>query len=334
MANVAVVGTGYWGRNLVRNFNELGGLIGIYDEDESTLGELCKTYPSLKTWPSTEAAFDDPEVDAIAIATPAVTHGDLAKRALKAGKSVFVEKPLCLDLAEADEIKALAIESGQILMVGHLMLYHPAFQALRDAVQQRRIGGLRYIYSNRASLGKIRREENALWSFAPHDISMILALAERMPERIVCNGATYLSEGVADTTLSHFLFAGNLQAHIFVSWLHPFKDHRMVVVGSEGMIVFDDVKSGADKLQIYSHEVEWQGDIPTVRKVDGSPIEYSDEEPLRNECRHFLDCISTGSQPHSDVEEGRRVLFVLDACQESLINSRAVEVSFDGKGIR
>ena len=130
MANVAVVGTGYWGRNLVRNFNELGGLIGIYDEDESTLGELCKTYPSLKTWPSTEAAFDDPEVDAIAIATPAVTHGDLAKRALKAGKSVFVEKPLCLDLAEADEIKALAIESGQILMVGHLMLYHPAFQAL------------------------------------------------------------------------------------------------------------------------------------------------------------------------------------------------------------
>ncbi len=330
MKNVAVVGTGYWGRNLVRNFNELGVLTGIFDEDENTLSALCETYPSLKTWPSVKATFDDPGVDAVAIATPAVTHGGLAKRALRAGKSVFVEKPLCLDLTEAEEIKALAVEGGQILMVGHLMLYHPGFQALRDAVQQGRIGALRYIYSNRASLGKIRREENALWSFAPHDISMILALAERMPERIVCNGATYLSEGVADTTLSHFSFSGNLQAHIFVSWLHPFKDHRMVVVGSDGMIVFDDVKSGSDKLQIYSHEVEWQGDIPTVKKADGSPIEYSDEEPLRNECRHFLDCISTGTQPFSDVEEGSRVLAVLDACQESLVNGHTVEVSFDG----
>ena len=324
-----MVGTGYWGRNLVRNFHELGALAGICDTDETSVLALARTYRSATIWPTAEEVFSDPDVDAVAIATPAVTHGKLAKEALNSGKAVFVEKPLCLDLGEAAELKVLATELDQVLMVGHLMLYHPAFQALQSAVKVGRIGELRYIYSNRASLGKIRREENALWSFAPHDISMILALAGRSPERIVCNGDSYLSKGVADTTLSHFSFTGNLQAHIFVSWLHPYKDHRMVVVGSEGMIVFDDVRSGADKLQLYSHEIGWQGDIPSVTKADGAPIEYGDEEPLRNECRHFLDSVSTGAQPNSDAEEGNRVLFVLDACQTSLSEGRAIEVSID-----
>ena len=329
MTKVAVVGSGYWGRNLVRNFHELGALAGVCDTDESVVAALAETYTSTTTWASSEDLFADPSVDAVAIATPAAIHGQLAKQALEAGKAVFVEKPLCLDLEEAARLKSLAIDLDQVLMVGHLMLYHPAFQALRSAVLEGRIGDLRYIYSNRASLGKIRREENALWSFAPHDISMILALAGRMPERIVCNGGTYLREGVADTTLSHFSFSGNLQAHIFVSWLHPYKDHRMVVVGSEGMIVFDDVRSGPEKLQLYSHEIGWQGDIPSVIKADGSPIAYGDEEPLRNECRHFLECIASGAQPQSDAEEGNKVLFVLDACQTSLSDGRAIEVSYD-----
>jgi UDP-2-acetamido-3-amino-2,3-dideoxy-glucuronate N-acetyltransferase len=326
---VAVVGTGYWGRNLVRNFHELGALAGLCDADESTVAALTEIYSTTKTWSSSDAVFEDPQIDAVAIATPAATHGALAKRALNAGKSVFVEKPLCLDLGEAAELRTLSAGSNLVLMVGHLMLYHPAFQALRLAVEGGRIGDLRYIYSNRASLGKIRREENALWSFAPHDISMILALVGRMPDRIVCNGGTYLREGVADTTLSHFSFAGNLQAHIFVSWLHPYKDHRMVVVGSEGMIVFDDVRSGEEKLQLYSHEIGWEGDIPSVVKADGRPIAYTNEEPLRNECRHFLDCVSSGAQPRSDAEEGNRVLFVLDACQKSLSEGRAIEMSYD-----
>jgi UDP-2-acetamido-3-amino-2,3-dideoxy-glucuronate N-acetyltransferase len=307
----------------------LGVLAGLCDVDESAIAALSKTYGVMKTWTSSDAVFEDPEIDAVAIATPAATHGVLAKKALNAGKNVFVEKPLCLDLVEAAELRALAATSDHVLMVGHLMLYHPAFQALRVAVQDGRIGDLRYIYSNRASLGKIRREENALWSFAPHDISMILALAGRMPDRIVCNGGAYLREGVADTTLSHFSFAGNLQAHIFVSWLHPYKDHRMVIVGSEGMIVFDDVRSGEEKLQLYSHEIGWQGDISSVIKADGRPISYADEEPLRNECRHFLDCVYSGTKPRSDAEEGNRVLFVLDACQTSLTEGRAIEVSYD-----
>jgi UDP-2-acetamido-3-amino-2,3-dideoxy-glucuronate N-acetyltransferase len=329
VTRVAVVGTGYWGRNLVRNFHELGALAGLYDSDESTVTALTEIYGATKTWSSSDAVFEDPKIDAVAIATPAATHGALAKRALNAGKSVFVEKPLCLDLGEAAELRTLVADSDQVLMVGHLMLYHPAFQALQLAVEAGRIGDLRYIYSNRASLGKIRREENALWSFAPHDISMILALAGRMPDRIVCNGGTYLREGVADTTLSHFSFAGNLQAHIFVSWLHPYKDHRMVVVGSEGMIVFDDVRLGEEKLQLYFHEIGWEGDIPSVIKADGRPISYADEEPLRNECRHFLDCVSSGEQPRSDAEEGNRVLFVLDACQNSLSEGCTIEVSYD-----
>ena len=151
-----------------------------------------------------------------------------------------------------------------------------------------------------------------------------------MPEQVICNGGSYLREGVADTTLSHFSFSNGLQAHIFVSWLHPYKDHRMVVVGSEGMIVFDDVRAGAEKLQLYSHEIGWQGDIPSIIKADGSPIPYGDEEPLRNECQHFLDCISEGMTPRSDAEEGGRVLTVLEACQASLSKGRAVEISYDG----
>ena len=165
----------------------------------------------------------DSTINAVAIATPAATHGPLTRQFLEAGKNVFVEKPLCLDPIEAQELGHLARRRGLTLMVGHLLLYHPAFRALRSVVEQGDLGKLRYIYSNRASLGKVRTEENALWSFAPHDVSMILALAGRLPEKIVATGANYITQGVADTTLSHLSFSDDLQAHIFVSWLHPYK---------------------------------------------------------------------------------------------------------------
>jgi UDP-2-acetamido-3-amino-2,3-dideoxy-glucuronate N-acetyltransferase len=329
MTKIGVIGTGYWGRNLVRTFATLGVLDTICDADSAALEAVSASYPDIARCASVEELLGDPTIDSIAIATPAATHGALTRGALDAGKHVFVEKPLCLDLTEAHALQEQADQSGRILMVGHLMLYHPAFRALRAAVREGKVGDLRYIYSTRLSLGKIRREENALWSFAPHDISMILALTGRVPTRVVANGEAYLREGVADTTLSHFTFSENLQAHIFVSWLHPYKDHRMVVVGSNGMIVLDDVRPGPEKLMHYSHEIGWDGEIPNIEKADGVPIPYESEEPLMSECRHFLDCVENGKTPESDAEEGIRVLSVLDACQRALTSGKAVEFEAD-----
>lgn len=324
---VAVIGAGYWGKNLVRNFSALGALGAICETDAKQAAALGLAYPSAKLATS-DAVFGDPEIQAVAIATPAATHGLLARRALESSKHVFVEKPLCLDLVEANELAAIARSRGLILMVGHMLLYHPAYVALRATVAAGRIGTLRYVYSTRLSLGKIRREENALWSFAPHDISMILDLVGRMPKRLTASGAAFLSPGVADTTLSHLHFSEGLQAHIFVSWLHPFKEHRLVVVGSEGMIVFDDVHSGPAKLQLYPHLVQWNGDLPEVSKADAEAVPYGDAEPLNVECRQFLTSITDGVQPRSDADEGIRVLKVLDACQRSL--SSGMPILIDG----
>jgi UDP-2-acetamido-3-amino-2,3-dideoxy-glucuronate N-acetyltransferase len=273
---------------------------------------------------SLDALLAEPNLDAVAIATPAATHGALARRALEAGRHVFVEKPLCLNLAEAEALDALARERKLTLMVGHLLLYHPAFEALRELLAAGRLGPLRYIYSNRASLGRIRREENALWSFAPHDVSMILQLSGLMPERVTCSGGAWLHPPVADTSLTHMTFPGGLQAHIFVSWLHPYKDHKLVVVGEDAMAVFDDVQVGEDKLRLYRHQVGWNGDIQAVDKAEAEPIAYGGEEPLARECAHFLDCVREGKSPLSNAAEGRRVLAVLDACERALVSGNAV----------
>lgn len=322
----AVLGTGYWGKNILRNLDALGALRGFYDSAAEARASFGAQYPDATVYDSVEAVLADTAVPAIAIATPAETHGALVRQALDAGKHVFVEKPLCLEVAEARELEALARDKGAILMVGHLLLYHPAFLALKDAVADGAIGRLRYIYSNRASLGKIRRNENALWSFAPHDISMMLALTGRMPDRVVCNGEAWLSPLVADMTLSHFDFGDQLQGHIFVSWLHPFKDHRLVVVGESGMLVFNDTLPGAEKLQRYPHAIGWQNDLPVLDKADAEPVPYGTEEPLRTEMEHFLNCCATGTTPRSDAGEGVRVLSVLDMCQRSLDSKAPVEL--------
>lgn len=314
----AVLGTGYWGKNILRNLNAIGALSGFFDSAAEARAAFGAQYPNAKVYDSVDAVLADTAVPAVAIATPAETHGNLVRQALNAGKHVFVEKPLCLEVDEARALEALAKEKGAVLMVGHLLLYHPAFLALKQAVADGAIGRLRYIYSNRASLGKIRRNENALWSFAPHDISMMLALTGRMPDRVVCNGEAWLSPSVADMTLSHFDFGDQLQGHIFVSWLHPFKDHRLVVVGESGMLVFNDTLPGADKLQRYPHAIGWQNDLPVLDKADAEAVPYGSEEPLRTEMEHFVNCCATGTAPRSDAAEGVRVLSVLDMCQRSL----------------
>jgi UDP-2-acetamido-3-amino-2,3-dideoxy-glucuronate N-acetyltransferase len=316
--NVAVVGVGYWGKNLVRNFHELGALFSLCDDRPIVEANCREQYENVKFCLDYGSVLSDPSVHAVALATPAISHYEMAKAALKAGKDVLVEKPLSIDVGHGEELVELARAQGRILMVGHILRYHPAILKLQELVQDGTLGKINYLYSNRLNIGKIRTEENILWSFAPHDISVKLSLLNEMPNRVACNGGAYLSPGVTDVTLSHFGFPSGVQAHIFVSWLHPVKEQRLVVVGSEKMAVFDD--TAEDKLVLYPHRVEWKNRIPTAVKASGEVVRLDSQEPLRAECQHFLDCVRSRTAPVSDGQEGLRVLRVLDACQRALHN--------------
>ncbi len=315
---VAVVGAGYWGKNLIRNFHNLGALAAICDNDPDSLARFARQYPDVAQHLAFADVLQNDSIQAVAIATPAETHHDLAKEALLAGKDVFVEKPLCLEVAQADELIDLANAQQRILMVGHLLHYHSAFIKLQELVAEGALGRIYYIYSNRLNLGKIRREENILWSFAPHDISVILALAGELPETVVSRGGNYLHQHIADVTLSALEFKDGLQAHIFVSWLHPYKEQRLVVVGDRQMAVFNDVAPQNEKLLLYPHQIEWRDHLPVANKAEAIPVEIEATEPLRSECQYFLNCVTNRSRPLTDGEEGRRVLQVLNACQRSL----------------
>jgi len=315
---VAVVGVGYWGKNLVRNFHELGALGALCDVQAAVEANYQQQYGDIKFHSAFNDVLSDPAITAIALATPAVTHYEMAKAALEAGKDVFVEKPLAIEVTQGQDLIRTAEARGRILMVGHILRYHPAVLKLRQLIQDGSLGKINYLYSNRLNIGKIRSEENILWSFAPHDISVMLALLNEMPARVSCHGSAYLNTDVADVTLSHFEFPSGVQAHIFVSWLHPIKEQRLVVVGSEKMAVFDD--TAEHKLILYPHKVEWRNRIPTAVKAKGEVVELESLEPLRAECRHFLDCLQSRTPPVSDGAEGLRVLRVLDACQRSLVN--------------
>jgi UDP-2-acetamido-3-amino-2,3-dideoxy-glucuronate N-acetyltransferase len=317
---IAVLGCGYWGKNLVRNFHGLGALGMVCDPAEAGRAAAKQAAPGVEVVATFEQALGDANISAVAIAAPAVMHYALAKAAMQAGKDVYVEKPLCLQVKEAEELVAMADRLGRVLMVGHLLQYHPCVQELHARLAQGDLGKLHYITSNRLNLGKIRREENALWSFAPHDISVILSLAGgQLPERIRCSGGSYLSQGVADTTLTAMRFAGGIRAHVFVSWLNPFKEQKLTVVGSSGIAVFDDTKPWREKLVIYRQYLTWaNGQMPTPNKVQGEPIEVPESEPLRDECAHFVECCAHRRTARTDGREGLRVLSVLDAAQRSL----------------
>ncbi len=313
---VAVVGVGYWGKNLVRNFYELGTLAALCDADRS-IEKACKqSYEGVRFCSEFSEVLSDSSIDAVALATPAVTHYDLAKMALEAGKDVLVEKPLAIDVKHGEELVKLAQAKHRILMVGHILRYHPAILKLQKLIRDGSLGKINYLYSNRLNMGKIRTEENILWSFAPHDISVMLSLLNEMPTCVTCQGGSYLNRDIPDVTLSHFEFPSGVHAHIFVSWLHPIKEQRLVVVGSEKMAIFDDTTE--NKLVLYPHKVEWRNRIPTAVKADGEIVDLEDREPLRAECQHFVDCVESRTSPVSDGTEGLRVLRVLDACQRAL----------------
>jgi len=318
--SVAVIGSGYWGKNLVRTFHHLGALKIICDKNECHLSGYKNQYDNVETCLALTDVLSREDINGVVIATPAETHFNIAKESLLAGKNVFVEKPFVLDELEGEKLIALANEKNRVLMVGHLLQYHPVFARLKQLASAGELGRINYIYSHRLNLGKIRREENILWSFAPHDISMILSLAGEEPESVLTTGGNYLHQKIADVTTTHLEFPSGLRAHIFVSWLHPFKDQKLVVVGDHKMAVFDDTQPWENKLVLYPHEITWQNNFPIPTKANPEKVEISEDEPLRIECEHFLNCMSNSTQPITDGQEGIRVLKILNASQASLCN--------------
>lgn len=318
--SLALVGAGYWGRNLARNFHAIGALRMLCDPSPTTLDNYGADYSSVRKVSNVDQALADIGVTEIAIAAPATAHYRIARAAIEAGKDVYVEKPLCLDETEALQLVDLAEQRGRILMVGHLLQYHPCVQKLQDMINAGELGKLCYLTSNRLNLGKIRKEENALWSFAPHDISVILSMAgKRLPEEVRCIGDSYLTDGVSDTTLTTMRFGGRLRAHIYVSWLNPFKEQKLTVVGSEGMVVFDDTRPWAEKLIVFRRYLTWaEGQNPIPSKASSEAVIVPEAEPLRAECEHFVTCCRERKPPRTDGREGLRVLQVLQAAQKSL----------------
>jgi UDP-2-acetamido-3-amino-2,3-dideoxy-glucuronate N-acetyltransferase len=318
---VAVIGAGYWGKNLVRNFHALNVLETVCDLSDETLDRIRREF-HVATTKDFDAVLSDTSVDAVVIAAPASDHFHLASRALNAGKHVFVEKPLALRVQDGRELVELANERGLVLMVGHILEYHPAVIELKRLVQQGQLGKIQYIYSSRLNLGKLRTEENILWSFAPHDISVILQMLNEAPSVASAQGGTYLNPPIVDTTLSTLDFASGVKAHIFVSWLHPFKEQKLCVIGSEKMAVFDDLEP-EKKLVLYAHRINWTDRKPVAERDGGQVITIPKGEPLRGECEHFLESIIKGSRPRTSGESGLRVLEVLEACSRSLAQNGA-----------
>lgn len=315
-AKIAVIGCGYWGKNIVRNMAEIRALVAVCDHD-SKLAETFAAQYNVQAM-TVEQILADQSIQGVAIAAPAALHYTLAKAVLESGKDVFVEKPLSLEVAQAKELCVLADARKAVLMVGHLLHYHPAYLALQTMVKNGDLGRLQYVYSNRLSLGKIRREEDVLWSFAPHDISMILGLTGQEPDGVDAVGSQHLHDQISDMTTTHLTFADGVRAHVFVSWLHPFKEQKLVVIGDKGMAVFDDTQEWANKLTLYPHIVSWKNGIPSPEKADAKPVALEFSEPLKNECQHFADCILNRSQPRTNGWEGLRVLSVLDKAGRAL----------------
>ena len=314
---IALLGCGFWGKNLARNLNDLGSLALVCDLSETGRRTAIEKVPGIVTSADLNDALHSERIDAVAIATPAETHFELATVALTACNDVFVEKPLALRVDEGTELQRVAEEHGRVLMVGHLLEYHPAVMRLRELIDTGELGDINYVYSNRLNFGKVRTEENALWSFAPHDIAVILRLLGEMPSEVTCVGGSYLTPGLADVTVSSLLFQSGRRAHVFVSWLNPFKEQKLVVMGKQRMAVFNDVEP-EHKLSLFNQRVDLDGQHPVLQRDGQEPVDLPKEEPLRRECEHFVECIQTRQKPLTDAKSGVRVLRVLEACQESL----------------
>jgi UDP-2-acetamido-3-amino-2,3-dideoxy-glucuronate N-acetyltransferase len=322
--NIAVVGCGHWGKNLVRNFADLGGLAAVCDPNTELAQYYAKQYKVNNF--SFGEIIKDASIEGVVLAVPAPLHASLAIEAMNSGKHVFVEKPLAMNQIEARQMIDTSKGRGVQLMVGHLLQYHPVFTAVRKLVESGELGGLSYIYSNRLSFGKVRSEEDVIWSFAPHDISMILSLTGQEPELVRTESSSILQANIADTATVHMEFKSGLKAHISVSWLHPYKEQKLVVIGKSAMAVFDDTQSWSQKLALYRHNIDLTGEMPSLEKSDVEYIEVAQSEPLKNECQHYIDVVNGRLMPLTDGDEGLRVLNVLSAATLSQSKNNAVRL--------
>ena len=311
------MGCGYWGKNLVRNFNELETLGLVCDISKEGLIKAEEIAPGIDFSSDFTEAFRRNDIKAVVLATPSETHEPLAIQALESGKDVFVEKPMALTVEQGRRMNDVALKQDRILMIGHILEYHPAVIQLEKLIRQGDLGRIYYIFSNRLNFGRIRKNENALWSFAPHDIALILRLLGENPIEVAAFGGAYINPNMADVTVSYMRFFSGQDAHIFVSWLNPFKEQKFVVVGDQKMAVFDGMASDG-QLKLYHQRVETEHQRVFLRKGQMEVIKVPDEEPLRNECLHFLECIRTRARPLTDGEKGIQILTVLQACQKSL----------------
>jgi UDP-2-acetamido-3-amino-2,3-dideoxy-glucuronate N-acetyltransferase len=319
--NIALIGAGYWGKNLARNFAELGSLYCVCDPNPATAQSIALEYnvPVLRL----EHIFEDKEISAIAIATPAVTHYEIAKKALKFGKHVFVEKPMVLDLDHAKELCEIAKFNQRKLMVGHLLQYHPVFIKLKEIIHSGALGPIQYLYSHRLDLGKIYTRKDTLWNLAPHDLSMVLSLANSKLSSLSATSSCNIKPGVADFATINMEFMSGSKAHIFVSWLNPFKEQKLTVICENGMAVFDDtIPEWNQKLAIYNHKIEINPYSVITIKEPAKFVEIEKSEPLRDECQHFINSIEYDTDPITNGEEALKVIEVLAKARAAFTNKK------------
>jgi len=313
---ICVVGAGRWGKNHIRTLNNLEVLSGVVEPRKEILNEISAQYPNITAFTNLDDALEA-GFDGFTVATPPATHFQVAKKIIESGKHILVEKPITFDSIEAKILKNLAAEKNVNLMVGHVLLFHPAIRKIKELIENGKIGRLQYIYSNRLNLGTVRTEENVFWSFAPHDISIFQYFTDSYPERVQSVGSAFLQKAIHDTTMTTLHYPGNIMGHIYVSWLHPFKEHRLVVIGSKGMIRFEDSADGKPLLH-YDKGIDWEAGKPVKRDGPTDHIEYGTAMPLTEELQYFVDHLDGTPVTLSDGKNAVEVLEILEKASEQL----------------
>lgn len=313
--NIAVIGSGYWGKNIVKNYHELNSLYAICEIDPNKINDLKEKYPGIKVYSDYNTLLSDKSIDGIAIATPAHTHFSLAKQSLEAGFPTYVEKPLTLNLKDAEFLTDLAQDKNIPLMVGHIMEFNPAIVKMKQLIDNGTLGNIKHIRCTRVNLGKIRAHENIWWSFAPHDLSIIFMLLDQEPINIHVCTFKPLQDNIEDTIYADLLFKDGKSAHIHVSWLEPFKLHQTVIIGDKAMLVFNDT---ATENKLMLHQYSFDKNTPNLTKESETPVNYQDKQPLKVECQHFMDCIENNLHPKTDGISACRVIKVLEYVDSKL----------------
>ncbi|MEW5821634.1 MAG: Gfo/Idh/MocA family oxidoreductase [Cyanobacteriota bacterium] len=321
--NIAVIGSGYWGKNIVRNYSEIDCLYAICEIDEEKRKLLAEQYPGVLIYETFDKLLADKKVEGIAIATPAHTHFELARKSLEAGFPTYVEKPITLNLEDAEALTKLAEEKQLPLMVGHILEYHPAIVKMKELISKDTYGKVKHIKCTRVNLGKIRVHENIWWSFAPHDLSIIFTLIDEDPEKIQATSFDPLQPEIEDTVYADLNFASGKSAHIQVSWLEPIKLHQTIVVCEKAFIVFNDTHK-EDKLKVYNYSLDKE--TPNLIKEDELVISYEEGQPLKLECTHFIDCIKNNKTPKTDGRSACRIIKVIEYVDKELKKSSKVKV--------